>query len=169
VNENDYPRFNKLNISTSFSPYWFQKDSFSEKLEETIGKERVHNIYPVNHFLQNDVRVSFGSDWPVSTPNPLEAIEVAVTHRGLCISDDKESYISEHKISVIEAVRAYTISSAEVLGLQDVTGSIEVGKRADMIILDKNIFKLKPYQISRASVITTFIDGKIVYNNTNLK
>ena len=164
VNENDYTRFKELNVSTSFSPYWFMKDSYSEKLEEIVGKERIKNIYPVNYLKDQGVRITFGSDWPVSTPNPLEGIEVAVTHRPLAVNDEEESYIPEHKISLHEAIKFYTLSSAELLGLDKISGSLEVGKCADLIILDKNIFEIKENKIHTSKVILTMINGITVFN-----
>jgi predicted amidohydrolase YtcJ len=164
VNEMDFPKFKELNVYSSFSPYWFQKDNFSETVENLIGKEKVKNIYPIRSLIESNAKIAFGSDWPVSTVNPLDGIEVAVTHKALGLSFDKPAYVPEQQISLIEALRAYTIGSAEILGLEEHIGSIEVGKFADIIILDTNIFKVDECKIHTAKVIMTIIDGVIVHD-----
>jgi predicted amidohydrolase YtcJ len=168
VNDKDFPRFKELDVYSSFSPYWFQKDTFSETVENLVGKERVKNIYPIKSLIDSGAKVAFGSDWPVSTPNPLDGIEVAVTHKALSLSFEKPAYLPEQQISLIEAVRAYTIDSAEILGLENEIGSIETGKLADIIILDTNIFKIEECDIHTAKVLMTMIDGVIIYDSGKL-
>jgi predicted amidohydrolase YtcJ len=104
---------------------------------------------------------------PVSTLNPMEGIEVAVTHRGLGMSDDKASYNEENIIDLYESLESYTINSAELLGLKKYVGSIEEGKLADLIILDKNIFKIDPWMIHSAKVIWVMINGEVILNLLN--
>jgi predicted amidohydrolase YtcJ len=164
VNDKDFPRFKELNVYSNFTPYWFQKDNFSETVEGLIGKENVKYLYPVKSLLEHGAKVGFGSDWPVSTVNPLDGIEVAVTHKALALSFEKPSYVPEQQISLIEAIRAYTIDSAEILGLENQIGSIEIGKLADIIILDANLFKIEECDIHTAKVMMTLINGVIVHD-----
>jgi predicted amidohydrolase YtcJ len=164
VNDKDFSRLKDLNVYSSFSPYWFQKDSYSDKLEAFIGSERVKYVYPIKSIIDHGGRVAFGSDWPVTTLNPLEGIEVAVTHKALGCRD-REPYVPEQKIELLQAVRAYTIDSAEVLGLENVIGSIEKGKLADLIVLDKDIFEIEEYEIHTTKAVKTLIDGKLVYSS----
>lgn len=163
LGQEEISRMKMLNIAGNMSPYWFQEDKFSQILHKLIGEDRVNDIYPINNLINKGVTVGFGSDWPVSTLIPLEGIEVAVTHRGLGISDDKPSYNQEHNVSIEQAIKCYTIGSAQILGLDSNVGSLEVGKKADFIILDQNLFKNKPWRIHRVKVESTFINGKEVY------
>jgi predicted amidohydrolase YtcJ len=163
LGEEEINRMKNLNIAGNMSPYWFKEDKFSETLHKLIGDDRLNDIYPINNLLNKSVTVGFGSDWPVSTLSPLEGIEVAVTHRHLGMSDDKPSYNIEHIISIEQAIQCYTIKSAQILGLDNHVGSLEVGKKADFIILDQNVFKKEPWMIHRVKVDSTYINGKEVY------
>ena len=163
LGKDEITKMSSNKISANMSPYWFMADSFSPILHSLIGEDRLDEIYPIRYMMDHSILVGFGSDWPVSTLSPLEGIEVAVTHRALALSPDKPTYNPKHLISVYEAVRCYTLASAEILGLDKITGSIEVGKSADIIVLDKNIFKIDPWRIHTANVILTLIDGEIIY------
>lgn len=167
VGYEEIKKMKDLNICANMTPYWFMADSFTPILHSLIGDERINEIYPIRHMMNNDILIGFGSDWPVSTLNPLEGIEVAITHRGLGETPDKPTYNSEHLISIYEAVKCYTLTSAQIIGLEKVTGSLEVGKFADLVVLDKNIFKIPPWKIHKSNVIMTMIDGEFIY--TSLK
>jgi predicted amidohydrolase YtcJ len=132
-----------------------------------IGEERKNDIYPIRQLLDNEIVLGFGADWPVSNLRPLDGIEVAITHRALCLTDDKPSFNTANLINVYEAIKCYTINSAKLLGIDQFTGSLEVGKQADMIILDSDIFEIKHWNINKAKVIMTVLDGEIVYDNLN--
>jgi predicted amidohydrolase YtcJ len=169
VNDKDFPRFKELNVYSSFSPYWFKRDTFTDQLESLIGKERVKYIYPIKSLIEHEAKVAFSSDWPVSTVNPIEGIEVALTHKELGATSEVPSYVPEQLLNLKQALRAYTIDNAQIMGLENQIGSIETGKLADIIILDTNIFKVKESDIHKAKVVKTMIDGVIVFDSDNMK
>jgi predicted amidohydrolase YtcJ len=108
------------------------------------------------------VRLAFGSDWSVAPPTPIEGVYAAVTRRTL---DDKhpDGWVPQQKISVEEALRAYTIDAAYA-GFSDTSlGSLAVGKQADIVVLDRDIFQLPPQEITSAQVEATIVGGEVVY------
>ena len=113
--------------------------------------------------LDSDARLSFGSDWFVAPPIPLYGIYAAVTRRTL---DDAhpDGWIPEQKISVERALEAYTINAAYASFEEDIKGSLEVGKLADFVILDQNILEIDPVEIRNASVLKTFVGGKMIFD-----
>ena len=159
----DIKRMADLKVHANMTPFWFKQDSFSESFHKFIGNHRLNEIYPIKTMIDMGVNIGFGSDWPVTTPVPLEGIEVAVTHRALGETSDKPIYNQNHIISLYDAVKAYTIGSAKILGLDHLVGTLEVGKLADLVILSKNIFDIPTWEIHRVKVLTTMIDGKITY------
>ena len=107
-----------------------------------------------------------GSDWSVSTVDPLPQIETAVT-RIEALDHETEVLNPEQRITLEQAIRGFTMGSAFVNHQDDSTGSIEVGKLADLIVLDKNLFDLEPKDISDAKVLLTLFEGKPVYGALN--
>ena len=115
--------------------------------------------YPFGDLHRAGARLAGGSDWPVSTPDPLQGIHVAVNrvHHG----DDAESFLPDQKLDLSTALTAYTSGSAYVNRLDD-TGSIRPGFRADLIVLDRDVFAAPAREIGDARVEMTFVDGKLV-------
>lgn len=158
----DIKKMKSLGIKGNFSPLWFAEDSASEIVHNLIGKENVDQIYPIKLLLNEGLTVGFGSDWPVTSEVPIEGIEVAVTHKPLGV-DYIETYNKTNLLSLKQAIDIYTKQSASLLGLESQVGSIEEGKLADLIIINKNIFDSALHKIHEAKVNTTIIDGEIVY------
>lgn len=171
----DILRMKELNIMANFTPLWFIKDSFTNKFENIVGVENLDNIYPVNHFISNDVSCCFGSDWPISSENPLYGIQTSVSHKPILFGNENKEelenednyynveYNSIHKISVNEAISLYTFQSAKMLGLEDLIGSLEEGKLADIVVLNNNIFDIDINLIHNIKVDYTIINGVIAY------
>jgi len=114
-------------------------------------------------------RLAAGSDWAVSSANPLRAIHVAV-HRSLreATGAEAEPFLPAQRLDLAEAAGAYTIGSAYVNHLDDVTGSIEAGKLADLVVLDRDPFTAPPGDIGGTSVIATYVQGEAVYRAPSL-
>lgn len=156
----DIPRFAENEIIASCQPYHAIDDGVWA--EKRIGKDRIRYSYPFKSFLKEGVKVSFGSDWPVAPVNPLMGIYAAVTRKTL---DDKnpDGWIPEQKITVEQAIKCYTINNAFASFEENIKGSIEPGKLADLVILDQDILTIDPVKIKDTKVIMTILDGEIIY------
>jgi len=130
--------------------------------DKRIGPERSKGTYAFRSLLEAGATLAFGTDWTVAPLNPMISIYAAVTRRTL---DGKhpDGWVPEQKISVEEAVRAYTVGSAYAEFAENVKGTITPGKLADLVLLDKNIFEIDPVQIENTSVVLTLMDGRVVY------
>jgi predicted amidohydrolase YtcJ len=160
----DIPRFRKLGVIANFQPLWANGDAYiTELTEPKLGPERSRWLYPIGSVLASGGEFAFGSDWSVSSMNPLEGMQVAVTRRQPA-QGPGPAWIPEEKISLPDAIAAYTIRGAYLDFSEKDTGSIEVGKLADLIVLDKNLFEIPVWEISKAKVLLTLLDGKEVYS-----
>jgi hypothetical protein len=159
----DIPRFRRLGVVANFQPLWANGDKYiTEMTEPTLGPERSRWIYPIASVIAAGGITAFGSDWSVSSMNPLEGIEVAVTHREPS-KGPGPAWLPQEQIALPEAIAGYTISGAYLDFTERETGSIEVGKAADLIVLDKNLFEIPASQIHEAKVLWTLLEGKEVY------
>jgi len=156
----DIPRFAELGVIASVQPYHCIDDGVWA--EKRIGPERIKYTYPFKSFLDAGVKMCFGTDWYVAPLNPLLGLYAAVTRRTL---DNKnfDGWIPEQKISVEEAIKCYTINSAYASFEENIKGSIEVGKLADLIVLSDDILTIDPVKIKDVKVEMTIFDGKIIY------
>lgn len=155
------PRFGKLDVLPSMQPYHAADDG--RWAEKRIGAERIKTTYAFRSLLDADARVLFGSDWPVAPLNPLLGIHAAVTRRTL---DGKNpgGWVPREKISVDEALRAYTANVAYGSFTEALMGTLERGKRGDMVVLSENIRKIDPERIKDARVDYTIINGEVVFS-----
>ncbi|MEL7654889.1 MAG: amidohydrolase [Bacillota bacterium] len=178
VDASDIPRFKQLGIIAVANPYWFSKDDYFFSLQiPYLGEERAEKEYPLKSFIGEGVVVASASDFPVTIePNPLSGIEIGVTRitpefllPAICSNLDdpkfKEPLWSDEKASVRDMVDSFTYHAAFAHFLEKQTGSIEPGKSADMIVLDKNIFDVCETEISDAKVLLTLFKGKAVYRD----
>jgi len=165
----DIPRLKALDVVANFQPYWAWGDKFITELTmPKIGTERSKWLYPIRSLLDSGAIVVFGSDWFVTSGNPLLGIETAVTRRDPLTNVSVE-FLDNQRIDLADAIQAYTINSAYVNFMEKDTGSIEVGKLADLIVLDQNLFDLPPQEISDAQVLLTLLGGVPVYGDWSLQ
>ena len=163
VDPADIPRFAELNVTATFSALWAVEDDYLTELTlPRVGPERYRWTYPINSIVQAKGRIAFGSDWNVSSPDPLLAIETAVT-RVEPLLNATPVFMPQERITLEEAIAAATINAAYVNHLDDRTGSIEIGKLADLVVLNTNLFEIDPSAISDAKVQTTLFGGEVVY------
>ena len=161
----DVPRFRQLGVVANFQPLWAFADSYITDLTlPFMGKERAQWIYPIGSLYRSGAVVAFGSDWSVSTPNPMEEMEVAITRMGP-LGETSTAFLPNERIDLPQAIAAFTINAAYVNHLEKVTGSVEVGKLADLAILDRNLFEIPASEISDAKVLVTLLEGKPVYGD----
>jgi len=156
----DFARFAKLHVIASMQPYHAIDDG--RWVGARIGRERATTSYAWRSFLDHGVTLAFGTDWDVAPLNPMLGLYAAVT-RATLDGKNPHGWIPEQKITLAEAVEAYTLGSAVAEFQEKEKGSITRGKLADMVILSDNIFDIKPEEIRNVKVETTIVGGKIVY------
>ena len=163
VDPADIPRFRTLGVIANFQPFWASGDDFITKMTEPqLGPARSRWIYPIASVEAAGGMTAFGSDWNVSSMNPLDGIEVAITHRESS-KGPGPAWLPEERITLPDAIAGYTIRGAYLDFTEKETGSIEVGKAADLVVLDRNLFEIAPSQIHETRVLWTLLDGKEVY------
>jgi hypothetical protein len=130
-----------------------------------IGEQRTYDMYPIASIDRAGGRVNGASDYFVTSMNPLLAIEVAITRQDP-YTNDGAILNEDERVDLATMIEAYTINGAYTMKLEGKQGSIEVGKRADLVVLDRNLFAIDSYEISDASVTMTIFDGRTVYQRT---
>ena len=156
----DVPRFARLGVIPSMQPYHAIDDG--RWAERVIGHERAKLTYAFRSLRDAGARLAFGSDWFVAPPTPLLGIYAAVTRRTLD-GKNPDGWIPEQKISVEDALRAYTINGAYASFDDSIKGSIERGKLADIVLIDRDITRIPPEQIADAKVTVTIVGGRVVF------
>ncbi len=154
-------KFVALGVIPSMQPYHAIDDG--RWAEKRIGKERLMGTYAFKSLLDAGATLTFGSDWSVAPLEPLSGIYAAVTRRTLD-GLNPDGWVPEEKITVEQAVKAYTINNAWAGNQEDILGTIEVGKLADLVVISDNIFEINPEMIKDTHVVMTIIDGKVVYS-----
>jgi predicted amidohydrolase YtcJ len=157
----DVPRFAALGVIASMQPYHAIDDGrWAERL---IGAERAKLTYACRSLLDAGARLAFGSDWFVAPPTPLEGIYAAVTRRTL---DGKRpgGWVPAQRITVEEALRAYTRDAAYAAFEDGATGSLTAGRRADFVVIDRDITRIAADEIGHARVELTVVGGRVVYD-----
>jgi len=156
----DIPRFGKLGVIASVQPYHAVDDG--RWAETRIGPERAKTSYAFRSLLDSGATVVFGSDWDVAPLSPILGIHAAATRR---TPDGKhpEGWIPEQKVSVEEALRAYTVKAAWAEFAETEKGTLAPGRLGDFVILSDDILSIAPEAIERAKVVTTVVGGKIVF------
>jgi predicted amidohydrolase YtcJ len=169
ISPDDVPRFTSLGVIANFQPLWAYADSYITDLTEPIlGPERSRRLYPIGSVVRTGAVVVGGSDWSVTSLNPLEAIQIGVTRYGL---DDAKrvSWLPDERADLTTMIAAYTINGAYLAHREKQTGSIEVGKAADLIVLSDNLFAIPVYSIHKARVLLTLLDGKEVFREPDFR
>jgi len=157
----DIPRLAKLGVIASMQPIHATSDM--EMVRRHWGEERARGAYAWRSLLDAGTVLVFGSDCPVETLNPLVGIHAAVTRRRADGSPGPEGWHPEERITVEEAVRAYTLGAAYASGEEREKGSIAPGKLADLVVLSQDIFAIPPMSILETRVEATIFDGQFVY------
>jgi predicted amidohydrolase YtcJ len=156
----DIRRIARMGVVASMQPYHAIDDG--RWAEKRIGPDRIKTTYAFRSLLDAGARLAFGSDWTVAPLDPILGIYAAVTRRTL---DGKhpEGWVPEQKITVEEALRAYTAGNAYAVYAERKRGKLVAGYLADVVILDQDLTKIKPEAIENARVKVTIVGGKVVY------
>ena len=161
----DIPRFRRLGAAANFQALWAYADPYITDLTLPIlGPARSRWLYPIGSVAATGAVVAGGSDWSVSSMNPLDAIEVALTRRG---PDDPpgEAWIPEERAGLETMLRAYTANGAWLSHEDGSRGVLAPGRAADLIVLDRDLYEVPAREISRVRVLWTLLDGRPVYRD----
>jgi hypothetical protein len=159
----DIPRFAELGVVASFQPLWAYEDTYITDLTvPRLGPERSRWLYPIQSVMKTGAMVAAGSDWSVTSMNPLRAMEVAVTRQDPDV-ENGVSWLPEERVSLEQILEAYTMGGALASDHANLTGSIAVGKAADLVVLDRDIFEMPPDALSDAEVVSTFLNGREIF------
>jgi predicted amidohydrolase YtcJ len=158
----DFPRFKQLGVIANFQLLWAQRDAYIENATvKYLGPERSRYLYPARSLRDAGAKIAGGSDWGVSSFDAFAAMEHAITRsegRG------RPPLLPEQSLRLQDMVDAYTINAAYALKQDAITGSIEVGKRGDFIVLDRDIFSIDPFELHETLVRSTYLDGREIYS-----
>jgi hypothetical protein len=163
VHPDDRPRFRRLGVVANAQPFWAVLDGYMRDLTlPFVSAERADWQYPWASLRRAGATLAFGSDWSVSTPDPLALIEVAVNR---VAPDDRagEPFLPVERLDLPAALDAATIGAAYANRLDATTGSIEPGKLADLAVLDRDLFDPGPGPVGDARVLATFVEGEVVH------
>ena len=157
--------FAKIGVGANFQPAFLLADDRAA-LEAVLGPQRVGRLYPTQTVASAGAQLLISSDWPSPTMNPLEIIQYALTRQPL--DGSKPPHQPEERITLTQALAAYTINAAWASRSDAETGSIVVDKRADLVVLDRNLFETPVGEIHKARVLLTLLDGASVYSDPSL-
>ena len=157
----DFADFARLGVIASVQPYHAIDDG--RWAEKRIGRERCKTTYAFRTFLDHGVRLAFGTDWTVAPLNPLLTLYAAVT-RATLDGKNPNGWFPEQKLTLPEAIEAYTMGSAYAEFREKELGSLTPGKLADVVILDADLFAIPPEKIKDVGVVATIVGGKVVYS-----
>jgi predicted amidohydrolase YtcJ len=159
----DYPRFAELGVAANFQALWAFPDAYITGVNlPAVGQARVDRMYPIGALHRAGARIVGGSDWSVSSMNPLLAIETAVTRRDPTGRVDGVLN-ADNAVGLDVMLAAYTKNGAWLMHQEDAVGTIAPGKFADLVILDRNLFEIPPAEISDAKVVRTMLAGETVF------
>ena len=169
VDKDDIARFGELGVVAQTTPTWFEYDEIAM---EFLGPARFEQLYPLASIHRNGGRVTLGSDYPVSwigkdALNPMFNIEMAVTRQRAGTPDYPVQSRANERLSVDQAIRAHTIDAAWQIRLEDEIGSLEAGKKADLVVLESDPYTADPYSIHAISVDLTISNGRVVFERGN--
>jgi predicted amidohydrolase YtcJ len=169
IHPDDLGRFRDLDVTANAQADWAAlEDQLAVLTIPFLGSERAARIYPFASLHRAGARLAMGSDWSVSTADPLAQIEVAVNRVSLEHRGEKPPFLPDERIDLATALEAFTLGSAWVNHLEAEVGSIAVGKAADLVVLDRDLFDRAAGEIGDARVVATFIDGVAVHERPDL-
>ena len=169
VDPADLPRFRALGVIANCQPYWAARGSYVDDLARPlVGDERTDRMYPFGSLARLGATLALGSDWSVDTPDPMLVMEVATRRIHPEARDVAPLGPPSERLSIDTAMRAYTRGSAYANGLDDVTGTIEEGRPADVVLLDRDPLTTPGIGFRDTRVLLTMVDGRVVWEDPDL-
>lgn len=166
VHPADIPRFRELGILANYQTLWAQPNPDADPLVDAmLGQDRAQWTYPIGEFIRQGVTCMVSSDWGVTTFDPFQIIQCAVTRQNPAHGPDSPAHTPQHRISIDEAIRGYTLNAAHAAWRDDTTGSLSVGKYADLILLDRDLYSIAPHEIGATEVLLTLLEGQEVHRH----
>jgi hypothetical protein len=165
VHPDDLPRFAGLGVTADFQPLWAYLNAEREDEIAALGAERGQRLMALHSMFASGARVVAGSDWISESMNPLYAIQIALTRRPP--DGSGPPWTPNERVTLAQMLEAYTINGAWLARQEQATGSIEVGKAADLVVLDRNLFDMDPMQLQDVKVLLTLLEGKRVYRDSS--
>ena len=164
VEPEDIHRFKQLGVIAIPQPFWFKIDDYYRKLAlPYLGKARAAKQYPMRSLVDAGVIIASASDFPVTIPfDPLIAIQLGITRSSINDSTDEVLFLEE-KATLEDMITSFTFNGSYANFLENETGSIEAGKRADLVVLDQDLFDIPGNEIANTKVLLTLVDGKEVF------
>jgi len=160
----DVRRFAALGVVADLSPIIWYPTFFLEGHKVAMGVERAERFWPNRDLKEAGALMSGGSDWPViPNPDPWNGVEGLITRRNPSGEFGDAALWPAQALDLTTVLEIYTINGARAMGLEGVTGSVEVGKSADLIVLDRNLFETAPQDLAKTKVLTTYFEGRAVY------
>lgn len=157
-----YKRFKELGAMPCLSFQWAgYTQEFADEMRDVLGEERFENLEPAGKFYDAGIRVAFGSDWPIDPLNEWHDFKVAVTRQGEAPNNPRLN--TDRNVTITEVLRSATIDAAYMIAADQYVGSLEAGKFADYIILDRDLLTGDPADIENVKILETVIGGKTVY------
>lgn len=163
IDPSDIGRFRDLGVTANIQALWAYLDSRRLQEVASLGEERARRLFAFKSLFTSGARVVAGSDWISESMNPLYSIQVAVTRRPP--DGSGPAWIPEERVSLAQMIEASTINGAWLANQESETGSIEVGKFADLIVLEQNLFETDPMKLKDVRVVLTLLEGEVVYRD----
>jgi predicted amidohydrolase YtcJ len=166
----DKPRFGTLGVVGLPQPFWFQKGGFYENIEVPyLGEERASQEYPMQSLIDAGAVMASASDYPVTIEfRPLMGIHQAMTRAGEGVTDPDQILGPDERVGLEDMIASFTINGAYANFIEKETGSLEVGKAADLVVVDQDLFEIPTTEIGRAKVLLTLFEGKEVFRSPEL-
>lgn len=171
VRESDIKRFKTLGVVGVPQPSWFVKDSYYDQAVRLLGEERANKQFPMKSFFNEGVKMASSSDYPITSGlyfSPLTAIQIGITRSDIGKTNPEDVLNPTERVNLKDMIESYTINGAYANFSEHETGSIRVGKKADLVVLDKNLFEVPEHSIYKTRILLTLLEGKEMYRHKDL-
>nr|WP_033732624.1 amidohydrolase [Bacillus mycoides] len=171
VRESDIKRFKTLGVVGVPQPSWFVKDSYYDQAVMLLGEERANKQFPMKSFFNEGVKMASSSDYPITSGlyfSPLTAIQIGITRSDIGKTSPEDVLNPKERVNLKDMIESYTINGAYANFSEHETGSIKVGKKADLVVLDKNLFEVPEHSIYKTRIFLTLLEGKEIYRHKDL-